>query len=62
MKVRGLKEVKKGAKLLKKKEKIEKAIEKLRNQYHSATHISNVDGYFDVAIKSYAENHLNKNN
>ena len=60
MKIRGLKEVKKGAKLLKKKEKIEQAIEKLRNQYHSVTHVSNIDGYFDAAIKDYAKKYLSK--
>ena len=58
MKVIGLKEVKKGAKLIAKKQKIESEILKLSKQYREAINQPKIDDEYFIAL---AEDYLKRN-
>ena len=54
MRAKGLKEVKKGAKLLKKKQKIEQKLKELAKLYHNNVSIKAEDEkYFMALVKDY---------
>ena len=54
MRAKGLKEVKKGAKLLKKKQKIEQKLKELAKLYHNKVSIKAEDEkYFMALVKDY---------